>query len=254
MRVTAIVSGTVLTVVRNYTDGAATAIGDDDYLYAIGTAFEQGSTRPISRLLTTSRVQNYTQIFRNTWALPHTLTATNPIVGGDNVAESRIDCGMFHAAGIEKALLWGQKTSGLVGSAYMTTMDGIWNTLNDQASGNVSAAAATTTYGQLETMLDPVFDTITNGRSSNERVIFVGGTARKVINNIGRLSGQYHIVDGQTNFGTQFQTFNMSRGSFKMIEHPLLNSNDNWKKCAFALDLPSIRLMYIYNDRDWETY
>lgn len=246
LRITDITSSTELEVARGYTaDGVGVAINNDDALYAIGNAFEQGSYRPVSRLLVVSRVQNNTQIFRNTWSLPHTAAVIKPIVGGDLISESKIDCGMFHSAAIEKALLWGQKTASLNNGNYMTTMNGIWNTLRTQASGNVDAAGSTTDYAELSALLDPVFDTITDGRSSNERVLFVGGTARNVINDIGRKSGQYQIVDGATNFGLQFQTFKTSRGTFRMIEHPMLNTNDHWKKCAFALDLPSIKLLYL---------
>lgn len=246
MRVTEITDTTTLGVARGYTsDGVGVAINDNDDLYAIGTAFEQGSYRPVSRLLSVARVVNNTQIFRNTWALPHSLAVIRPIVGGDNIAEGRTDCGMFHASDIEKTLLWGQKTASLNNGHYLTTMNGIWNTLRAQAAANVTTAGSTTTYDQLSAALDPGFDTITDGRSSNERVLFVGGTARKVINGIGRLEGTYQIIDGQTNFGLQFSTFKTARGTFRMIEHPMLNSNTTWAKCAFSLDLPSLRLLYL---------
>jgi hypothetical protein len=250
MRVTDITSATVLGVARGYTaTGVGVAINNEDALYVIGNAFEQGSYRPVSRLLAVARIMNNTQIFRNTWALPHTLAVIKPIVGGDNVAESRIDCGMFHSSAIENSIIWGQKTASINNNHYMTTMDGIWNTLRTLVPANVDAAGATTDYGELSAMLNPAFDTITDGRSSSERVLYVGGTARVVINDIGRKSGQYQIVDGQTNFGLQFQTFQTARGTFRMIEHPMLNTNPDWAKIAIALDLPSLRLMYLEGRR-----
>src|SRR5690606_22260435 len=198
----------------------------------------------ISRLMNPVRVMNNTQIFRDSWALPATMTAIAPIVGDSLVAESRQDCGLFHASAIERSLIFGQKSGQVVNGQYLTTMDGIIETVRRLAPpANTSTASSTTTYTQLETMLNPVFDTITDARNGNERVIFVGGTARTVINNIGRLSGQYQIVDGQTNFGLQFQTFKTSRGMFRMIEHPIFNTNARWKGLAIAVDLPAIRIM-----------
>lgn len=246
LRVTAISDATTLGVARGYNTGdAGIAVGSGDKLYAVGNAFEQGSYRPAARALAISRVMNNTQIFRNSWALAHSLAVIQTIVGKGNIAENKQDCGMFHASDIEKAILWGQKSSKVVNGQLLTTMNGIWNTLREQVPANVMSAGATTTYTQLETMLDKCFNTITDGRNGNERALYVGGTARSVINKIGRLSGIYHIVDGATNYGLQFSTFKTARGTFRMVEHPILNSNLDWAKCAFAIDLPSLKLLYL---------
>lgn len=246
VRVMTVASATSITVLRAVGQIAAAAIADTTPLYGVGNAFEQGSLRPASRLMNPVRVMNKTQIFRNSWQLPHTMNAVLPIVGNSLPAESKQDCGMFHAADIEKALIFGQQSGQIVNNQYLTTMDGLVETVRRLApAGNTSTAGATTNYDQLESFLEGVFDTVANGRNGNERVLLVGGQARKVINGIGRLSGQYQIVDGQTSFGLQFQTFKTSRGTFRMIEHPMLNSNDDWKKMAIAVDVPSLRIMYL---------
>lgn len=248
LRIQGIGSKTQLSVLREVGTQPAAAIAQNQVLYNVGNAHEQASVRPPSRLINPVRVMNNTQIFRNTWMLPGTMEAIPTLVGDSLPAESRRDCGEFHAQDMEKALIFGQKSGQIVNNQYLTTMDGIVEVVRRLApAANTNTAGATTTYDQLETMLEPVFDTVANGRNGNERVLFVGGQARKVINQIGRLSGQYHIVDGQTNFGLQFQTFKTSRGTFRMMEHPILNSNNDWKKMALALDLPSIKLMYLRN-------
>lgn len=246
VRVASIVSGTSVTVKRAVGVIAAAAIANDVNLYYIGNAFEQGSNAPASRLMNPTRVMNNTQIFRNTWALPGTIEAVLPIVGESVVAESRTDCGMFHSLAIEAAMLFGQKSGAIVSNQYLTTMSGIIETVRTGApAGNTTVAGGTTTFTQLETMLNGVFDVSTNGRTGNQRLQFVGGTGRSVINNIGRLQGSYQIVEGQTSFGLQFSMYRTSRGEFKLIEHPLLNSNDDWKKMAISVDLPSVRVPYL---------
>ena len=110
---------------------------------------------------------------------------------------------------------------------------------------NVTVAGATTTFTQLEAALDPVFNQATDPKVGNERVLFVGGAARKVINNIGRLNATYFIQNGATSYGLQFGQFNIARGSFRMIEHPLLNSNSDWSKYAIAVDLSTFRVAYL---------
>jgi hypothetical protein len=68
-----------------------------------------------------------------------------------------------------------------------------------------------------------------------------------VLNNIGRLNGTYQLVDGQTSYGLQFTSIKISRGTFRMIEHPLFNTNASWSKLAIAVDLSSFRLAYLGN-------
>ena len=90
-----------------------------------------------------------------------------------------------------------------------------------------------------------MFNQTTDPKVANERVLFVGGKARSVLNNIGRLNSTYYMENGETSFGLQFATFKTSRGTFRMIEHPLFNSNDVWAKMAVAVDLSSIGVAYL---------
>lgn len=246
VRVSAVVDSVTLTVRRATGQVAAANIADDVKLYSVGTSFEQGSSAPASRLMNPARVMNNTQIFRSSWALAGTVTAITPIVGSSLVAESRIDCGLFHGADIEKAMFFGQKSGQTINSQYLTTMDGIIESVRRLGpAGNTTVAGSTTTYAQLQTALNGCFDVTSNGRTGNRRTLFVGGLARHVINEIGRLSGNYQILDGATSFGLQFQSFRTSRGEFKMIEHPMLNSNTDWSKMAVAIDMDSIRVPYL---------
>ncbi len=155
-----------------------------------------------------------------------------------------MDCAAFHAADIEKALFFGTKSTGTRNGQPFRTMDGLINIVRANAA-NYTVAGATTNFTQLETMLDPVFNQATDPKAGNERVLFVGGSARKVINNIGRLNSTYYIQNGATSYGLQFGQFNIARGTFRMIEHPLFNSNSEWSKYAIAVDLSTFRVAYL---------
>lgn len=238
-------SGTSITVTRGVGTVAAAAIGNTTKLYQVGNAFEEGSTRPSAVSIQAVRVTNLTQIFRNSWALTDTARATQVIAGDTNVAESRSECAAFHAVDIEKSLFFGQKFSGTRNSQPFRTMDGLINQVTVNAAANVNTAAATTNYTQLEALLDLCFNTVTDPKVANERLLFCGGAAKRVLNNIGRLNGTYQLVDGQTSYGLQFSSFKTSRGTFRMIEHPLFNSNTDWAKMAVAVDLSSFNLAYL---------
>jgi len=248
-------SATQITVTRSIGSVAAAAIliaSDNVEAYQVGNAYEESSLRPQALSINPVRVTNLTQIFRNTWAISGSAQATQVIVGDTNVAENRQDCAAFHAADIEKALFFGQKSQGFRNGQPFRTMDGLINIVSNLAYyppsfsvPNVFPAGSTTDYSELEDMLDPVFNQATDPKIANERVLFVGGTTRKVINHIGRLSGEYQIVDGQTSFGLQFSTFKISRGTFRMIEHPLFNTNPDWASMAVAVDLSTFHLAYL---------
>ena len=250
--VNTVASATSLTVTRGVGTVAAGAIADDVKLYRIGNAFEEASTRPTAMNVAPVRITNLTQIFRNTWAISGSAMATQVIAGDTPVAESRMDCASFHATAIETSLFFGQKSTGTRNGQPFRTMDGLISIVGNlsyypssYSAANVFTAGSTTSYTQLENMLDPTFNQVTDPKAGNQRVLFCGSEARKVLNNIGRLNGTYQLMDGQTSYGLQFSSFKIARGTFNMIEHPLMNSNADWSKMAIAVDLSSFKLAYL---------
>lgn len=251
--VNSVLSSVAINVTRSVGSVAAAAINDDDDIYQVGNAFEESSDRPIANNIIPVRVTNLTQIFRNTWAISGSAQATQVIAGERTDAESRQDCAALHAADIEKALFFGQKSQGTRNGQPFRTMDGLLNIIEDPTvyppsyggATNSFTAGATTNWTQLEGFLDPVFDQATDPKVANERTLFVGGAAKVVLNNIGRLNGTYQLMDGQTNFGLQFSTLTTSRGKFRLIEHPLFNTNSDWAKMAVGVDLSTFRIAYL---------
>lgn len=247
-----VLSATTIQVIRGVGSVAAGAVADTVEWVQVGNAFEEASVRPNALNIQPVRVTNLTQIFRNTWALSDTVRATLTIAGDSNVAESKQDCAGFHAADIEKALLFGQKSQGTRNGQPFHTMDGLVSIVGNlsyypatYAAANVTTLGSTTTYTQLETALDLMFNQSTDPKVANERWLFVGGVAKRILTAIGRLNGTYYISDGQTSFGLQFSSFKTSRGTFKIIEHPLFNTNTTWAKMAIGVDLSTFCLAYL---------
>ena len=254
--VDAVLSTTSVRVTRGVGTIAGAAISNSVNLWQSGNAFEESSLRPNALAINPVRVTNLTQIFRNTWAISESVRATQMIAGDTNVAENRTDCAGFHAADIEKGLFFGQKFSGVRNGQPFRMMDGIFSIVSNLAyypasysATNVTVAGATTNYTQFEAAFDPCFNQTTDPKYANERVLFVGGTAKKVINNIGRLNGTYFMESGLTNWGLQFDTIKIARGQFRVIEHPLFNTNTSWSKMAVAVDLATFKLAYLGNRR-----
>lgn len=247
-----VISPTQVQVQRGVGTVAPAAITAPVSAHQVGNAYEEASLRPNALIINPVRITNFTQIFRNTWAISDTVRSTMMIAGDTNVAESRTDCAAFHAADIEKALFFGQKSQGTRNGQPFRTMDGLINIVGNlsyypsyYAAANINTAGSTTNYTQLQGFLDICFTQTTDPKVANERLLFVGGTAKRVINDIGRLNGTYHMVDGQTNWGLQFSTFKTARGMFRVIEHPLFNSNLVWSKLMVAVDVSTFRVAYL---------
>lgn len=253
--VNSVVSATQIVVNRAVGTVTAATIPANTDMYQVGNAFEESSLRPNSLIINPVRITNYTQIFRNTWAISDTIRQTMMIAGDTNVAESKTDCAAFHAADIEKALFFGQKSQGTRNGQPFRTMDGLVNIVGTAGNypsyyagaTNVFTAGSTTTYAQLEGFLDPLFNQTTDPKVGNERILFVGGGARKVINGITRLAtgSFYQLQDGQTSWGLQYSTLKTSRGAFQIVEHPLFNSNSSWSKMAVAVDMSTFKVAYL---------
>lgn len=246
-------STTSVTVTRAVGSVVAAAILDNDDLFTIGNAFEEGSTRPSAVAIIADRYVNNTQIFRNSWAVTKTAAAIPQIAGAGYVSESRQDCAALHAMAIEKALFFGQKFMGTKNGQPLHTMEGIIARVNAAASGNVTTLGATTNWTQLEAALDKTLQTVTDPKGGNIRTMFVGGTARRVMHNIARLNATYQISTAETSWGLQLDMVRTPRGTFEMIEHPLFNaygSSSVWAKMAVVADLNAFSLAYLRKTSD----
>lgn len=247
IRVISITDSTTFVAERGFAGTSARNLVDAEELPAVGNAYPEGSPKPIARAIIPVRILNNTQIFRNAWAQSGTIAAVQMIVGKGAVAENREDAAGFHATDIETATFFSRlsNTTDPATGQPIHTMDGIEALIEKLAPGNLKEAGSTTDYGQLEELLDSVFDQKTDMMNGNRRTIFCGSTALKVINNIGRVSGEYQITDGQTNFGLAFSTFTTTRGKFDLVEHPIFNTNAVWKKMAVVMDLSSFDFAYL---------
>jgi hypothetical protein len=244
VRVTAVNSSTVVAVTRAFGRAAAAAVNNADKWINVGTAFEEGSTRPTSRRLTTEYVANYTQIFRNAWALTDTARASYAEAGISNIAENKGDCAMFHAVDIESAIIWGQPKMDTTGTTPIHATQGVLDAMEQYCPENTNAASSTTTYEQLVTLVEPAFEYATNLGDAKTRVGFCDKTALKVLNQIGRLSGQITITQAETTFGMKFNKFAFYKGDINLIEHPLLNGLGQ-TGMMLVMDMSALKLAYM---------
>lgn len=244
LRVTGITSATVLAVTRGFGRVPAAAVSAGNVLINIGTAFEEGSNRPDSRRLTTEFVPNFTQIFRNAWALTDTARASYAEMGISNMAENKSDCAMFHAVDIETAMIWGQASMNTSGATPVHATQGILDAIEQYAPANRTTAAATTNFDQLVTLTEAPFRYSVNVGNPKERVGYCDSVALKVLNQIGRKSGQIQMMTSESKFGMKYTTFVTYKGTINLIEHPLMNELAA-PGTMIIMDMAALKLAYM---------
>ena len=245
-RVTAIPDATHVTVTRAFgrVVAAANIIGDN--LICVGTAFMEGSDRPVARQLSTVYIPNYTQIFRNAWGLTDTARASLAEMGYSNIAESRKDCSMFHSIDAESAILFGQPKMDTSGSQPLHATQGIIDAIYQYAPNNVNAAGPTTNYDQLVALVEEAWTYSTDASNPKMRAGFCDSTGMKVMHQIARLSGEVEIMQSETSFGMQFTKFKFYKGEINLIEHPLMNALQTAATgTLLVMDLPALKLAYM---------
>jgi len=244
----AVLSPTQVRVRRGFGTVVAAIIPSGGAMHMAGTAFPESSLRPGALRLDAVPYSNLTQTFRNTWAVSGSTAATSVVAGESNIASNKKECAIFHANEIERALFLGQKVNSFQGGQPLRAMEGVIANTTLNAAGNITTLGATTNLTQLEAAIDPTFDQDTDAGGDGSRVLFVGGVARRVINQIGRLSGNYQIVNGATSFGLQFQTVQLSRGLVHMIEHRQFNGfgkTSVFARMGVVVDIPTFSIAYL---------
>lgn len=243
VRVLTVASATSLTLSRAFGRIAAAAIASGATLVAVGNAQPEGSARPVPRSLATVYVSNFTQIFRNAWALTDTARASYAEMGYSNIAENKQDCMVFHSTDIESAILFGQAKMDTSGPQPIHSTQGIIDAIKQYAPGNVTAAGGTTTYDQLVTMLEGAFQYSTSLGESKTRALFGDQQAIKVLNAIGRkFPNDISMTQEETSYGMQFTRFRFYKGEVNLIEHPLMNGLATAPGLAVVVDLPALKL------------
>lgn len=236
--------GNMIMVARGSGNMMPQAVPASSYWVENGTAYEQGAVRPIPRSSSAKEsFYNFTQIQRHSWAVTGTASATT--VNGEHPKfKNPRDAALAHAQSLETQILFGQASVETVNGQELTTSDGIISMLRKHAPGNVINAPGVVTFEGLEDMLDRVFEHGSSSGAGPRRVIISGSQFKKVINRLGRYSGQTHLTPGQTNFGLRFSSFTTSHGDFQILEHPMFNTR-GMQGSALILDMGQIVPVYM---------
>ncbi len=236
------VSGGTLTVIRGQGSTSIQAVDGSvtpKAMQRIGTAFEEGSNRPVGVANLGYPRFNYMQIFRNAWDITGTARVVDTYTG-DTVAKNKKDCAMLHAEDIERSMFFAKRQIAVVGSKPMRMMDGIVS----QISTNVTSQSTNVTWWDIDDFLQSVFTRNIKGKP-NERIAFCGNSVVSVLNRIAQLEGEMNIEPGETEFGLKIMRWMTPYGDISLMRHPLLVESPFWTKNLYIFHPGAIRTRWL---------
>ncbi len=237
MWVTGSVSGQV-SVLRAQGSVAATAIGANDTIMVIGSAYSEGDGVPDAITYDPSLISNYTQIFRNVFDITGTAAATRIRYGdGQFQKEARREALELHSIEMERAFLFGYKTENLTyGSQPTRTTNG----LNGLIATNVTDFAGNVDIDSWEQVLQDVFKD-----GSAEKLALVGNRALNVLNKIARNHYTVETTPTDKTYGMSMTTWITPYGTLQIKQHPLLSRDTNFNHWGFIVDPAKIKYRYL---------
>jgi hypothetical protein len=228
-------NGNSLTVTRGMAGTAIVLITSAMFVQNVGNARAEGSGIPVAVGQQGLPRMNYTQIFRNAWAITGTAKSIK-FITGSRLAKNKRDCAMYHAEDMERAMIWGRKHVGTLGGNQFRMTDGILVQIESNGGTVLSAAtdsgtgpiAGDLSMGDFFEFMREVFSTNVKGQP-NERMAIGGDLVLSRMNRMSQLDGVYQLNQTDTKFGIAITTFVTPFGQLKLMTHPLMNENPVWQ-------------------------
>lgn len=232
----------------NATVSSATAsLQSVDYVKILSSAHGQGSPAPTSIVYDPTQLDNYTQIFRNTYDQTNTALATELRVG-DPLMLARKDCSEQHAQDIEWAGIWGTKLSDGVdeNNKPLTKTMGFVPFLREYNAANIIDFvndSAYTTKTWLEGGSDYLNDSFkTLARyAGGEVMCLCGDDALSGIEKLAMTFGHFNLKNNDTSYGLKFRTWVNSHLTIHFATHPLLSLDASTRSVALLYKPENIR-------------
>jgi hypothetical protein len=217
----------------------------------IGNSNPEGGEIPDALARDPDEYWNYTQIFWD--ALDITGTAEQTELRTSNpYQEQKKDALEEHSVGIENAFLWGTRAR-ITGSngKYQRTTGGLYYWTNsygntyDYLNGSYSGATWTTVgNGDLwwSNLLEQAFR-----YGSSERVVLCGSGALVMLNRLAQAHGTINLEPTSKSYGLAIRTWIHPVGTLRLVTHPLMSAEAQYRYSAFIFDPKQIKYTYLRN-------
>ena len=240
VQVTSVTSATAFAATRGVAGSTAAAIGDDDFLTKIGSAYAEGTAAADATSRNPIKYNNLCQIFKSTYEVTKTAEVTHARTG-DVIANDKKRKVFDHSRDIELAFMFGQKfeTTGANGKP-LRYMGGLREFI---PTDTTTIFAASTTLAQYMDAVSPIFDWDTS--AGDERIVFCGNGYLNTLNDLAALNGQIRFMETIKVFGMNLRRFVLPQGQLFIRAHPLMNRHPLYQDSAFIIDFSALKYRHL---------
>jgi hypothetical protein len=228
-----------LTIVRGVGATTAADFADDDELYIIGTADNEGDTSVEARSENPTKVDNYTQIFKHSVKMSGSLLSSSNMSSPHDWNHQRRKTAIEHLKDIELAFILGSPSSDETfatgdSAGERRTTGGLLH-FCDQ---NVTDASGALTEVEFETWLRGLFR-----YGSQTRTLFASPLLVSVLNGFSQTKLQ--TVVGAETYGVKVMNWISPHGEVKIVKHNLLEGT-TLSGYGIAVDYSRSEIAYRY--------
>ena len=242
--VTAVASGTALTIARGQAGSTAAAIADNSFLTKIGSAYAEGTGAPTAVSRNPIKYSNLCQIFKNAYEVTGTADETYARTG--NARQNDKKRKVFdHARDIEMSILFGQKfeTTGSNGKP-LRFMGGLRDFI---PTTNTTIFGANVTLEQYLAAVSSAFNFDTP--AGDERIVFCGNGYANTLNALAMAGGNVTFGEVVKVYGMDLRELVLPQGRLLIRRHPLLSRHPMFTNSAFGVDFSSLRYRHLRDTR-----
>jgi len=226
------IAGSSLTVVRSWGGTAAAQLDDGAELLIIGSAATEGASAETPRQVQQTTGYNYTQIFRNNFAVTNTQEASK-LYGGSAIAYLHKARGIDHAKQIELSGFFGERAEVTTGTWPQRSTGG----LQEFVTTNSTDFTGALTLAEIEAASQVDFR---YGRK--KKMLFC---ARAVASNITALAhNSLRAVSSDKTFGIGLTEFVTTHGVYMIVPHDLFVTAA-YDEIGFVVDMDNWGMRYI---------
>lgn len=237
------VAGDSMTVIRGLAGTSIVSITGSHHVQKIGNAFEEASAMPTAVTQQGAPRFNFTQIFRNGWAISGTAKAVKYLTGS-KLAYNKQMCATYHAEDIERSFIWGKKALTTLNGKQFRLTDGILNQIESYGgvveTANTASQAGDLSRYDFEQFIQELFAFNVKGQP-NERISFIGNMALSAMQKWAWLDGSYQFSQGETKIGIAVNEVVTPFGKLKLMTHALMNENPVWTNELYVLHPGAIK-------------
>lgn len=228
-------------------NGASTDLSNCDTALIIGNLNEEHATIPASVAYDTTKLYNYTQIFRTPLKISRTAAKTR-LRTGPARAEAKRETLELHSIEMEKAFIWGIATENDGTNGYPErTTEGLVRNIKTNASSNVGDYLVDTTTSWaaggeawLNSELEQIFR-----YGSDRKMAFAGSGAILGLNALMLAGATINVTPGATKYGTKIMTWITPFGELDIVRHPLFSHEATDRNTMLIFEPNNLRYRFI---------